>query len=249
MAEVYRCRVQGARAPPSVGLRYGAAAPFGREYGDPMRSLPLCVLAWALAGVAAEPGSEETSSELPDFSGELGRAPLSAWEALDLLAPRAAWDLSVHVNYSTVAHFGELPWVGFGLGLAWGRIFGVHRLGAGLRLNLEGPVPIYFSSSLEPQVQWDAILGGVQVGASLGPALLLHTRALALGSSNTLGVAPMAAVRVGWSQRWRRASRRFFVVLEPKVRWVAMERVGEAPVDWAPDVGVGIVVGSGRGTQ
>ena len=50
-------------------------------------------------------------------------------------------------------------------------------------------------------------------------------------------VAPTLAVRLGYSEGWSRVSRRFFVVLEPKARWV---RGG-------PELLCSVVIGQGRG--
>lgn len=168
-------------------------------------------------------------------------APMTAWEALEELPPRSAWELGLHMSFGRIAYWWEETpaWVGFGIRGGWGRVFSdSNRLGFGVAANLEGPVPLYYSASLEPQVTWDRVRGGLQLGASVGPSLMLHTILEHSGSKSVFAVSPMAAVRVGYSESWSRIGRRFFALLEPKIRWV----------DGRADYSVALVVGSGAGS-
>ncbi len=166
--------------------------------------------------------------------------PESAWDALRAMPPTSAWELAVHASFGRVgfwAHESE-PFIGIGVRFGWGRLFGEHhRLGVLTALGGEGPCPLYCTVALEPQLSWDHVRGGLQVGASLGPALMLHSKRELLGTQSHLGVSPMVAARVGYSEPWTRAGRRFFVVAEPKVRQIGS----------VTDVLVALVVGSGTG--
>lgn len=163
----------------------------------------------------------------------------SAWEALTRMPPRTAWDAGLHVSLGNIGYWRDEtpPWVGFGLRGGWGRVFGDHRLGAAGTLSVEGPIPLYWSAILEPQATWDVVLKGLALGASVGPALMLHSELETTGMKGVFGVAPSAAFRVGYSEPWSRVGRRFFVHAEPKLRWI---RDG---LDWS----VALVIGSGAG--
>ena len=80
----------------------------------------------------------------------------------------------------------------------------------------------------------DWIDHNIQVGVSVGPALLLHQM---LGEGLFPGAAPAAAVRMGWSQSWTRVGRRLFIVLEPRVRLIGDE----------PQLVGSLIIGQGRG--
>ncbi len=167
-------------------------------------------------------------------------APDSAWEVLQRLPPRYAWEIGFHVAFSRVAYFREEtpPWVGFGLRGGWGRVFASgHRLGAALVFNADGPIPLFWTLSLEPQATWDFIAGNLQLGVSVGPSIQMHNRLELTRTDTVYGLAPMAAVRIGYSDAWTRVGRRFFVVAEPKTRWV------DGVIDWS----IALVVGSGSG--
>ena len=166
--------------------------------------------------------------------------PMTAWEALERMPPRTAWELGLHMSFGRIAYWWEETpaWVGFGVRGGWGRVYeDSNRLGFAVTTNLEGPVPLWYSASVEPQVTWDRVRGGLQLGASLGPSLMLHTMLETSGSKSVFGLSPMAAVRVGYSEPWSRVGRRFFAVLEPKVRLVG-DRI---------DYSAALVVGSGSG--
>lgn len=169
-------------------------------------------------------------------------APMAAWEALEALPPRNAWDVAVQVDYASLAWHQEAPWIGFGVRGGWGRLINPqHRLGIAAGLAVEGPVPIYWSLAVEPQVTWDRVTDGLLIGASVGPSFMLHSRLEDVGTKRTPTVGPMVAARVGYSERWSRAGRRFFAYFEPKLRMMVNDSLPVA--DWS----IALVVGSGRG--
>lgn len=166
--------------------------------------------------------------------------PMDAWEALEQIPPRYAYEAGVHMSYGTIGYWRSHtpPWVGFGIRGVWGRVSrDQNRLGAGLGLNVEGPLPLYFSGSVEPQFAWDRVANGLLLGASAGPSFLWHSMLEIQGPKHSFGVAPMGALRVGYSEPWSKVGRRFYAVLEPKFRWI---RGGG-------DYSVAIIVGSGAG--
>lgn len=166
----------------------------------------------------------------------------ATWEMLEKLPPSHSWDLGLRVGYGPVSYLREETpaWFGFGIRGVWGAHLGElrqHRVGVQAEVVLEGPAPSYFIGGLEPQAAWDMVVGRLTTGASLGGSVLVHSMLTKTGSETGLGVAPIAAVRVGYSQPWSRVTRRLFIVAEPRVRWV----------QGAPDPGVSLVLGSGRG--
>lgn len=166
--------------------------------------------------------------------------PMDAWEALEQIPPRHAYEAGVHMSFGSIGYWRSVtpPWVGFGIRGMWGRVYrDGNRLGAGLGLNVEGPLPLYFSLSAEPQIAWDRVSRGLLLGASVGPSVLWHSTLEIQGAKHAFGVAPMAAVRIGYSEPWSKVGRRFYAVLEPKFRWI---RGGG-------DYSVAIIVGSGAG--
>jgi len=201
----------------------------------------LAILLAASAWLAAPALAQDT----PEASAAAADEPMSAWDALQKLPPRHAWDLALHVSYGRIAHFHDdtTPWIGFGLRGEWGRVWqSGHRLGPALVFNAEGPIPLYWSASLEPQLAWDWIHRKLLLGASVGPSIMFHL-ALELSSTKVVfDLAPMAALRIGYSKPWSRIGRRFFVLLEPKGRWLH-DTNGAGVPDWS----VGLVVGSGSG--
>ena len=164
------------------------------------------------------------------------------WAQLENLPPRLSYEAGVAVSYSDITYWrgNTGPWMGFGLrgGMGWhvGQLK-AHRFGPGLHVGLEGPAPEYFTGAIEPTVAWDYVKGGVYVGAAVGPALLAHSRLTLVGQETTWGLSPMVSARIGWSQPWSRVTRRMYLVLEPKLRWV----------DENPNFGAALVIGSGRG--
>jgi len=84
---------------------------------------------------------------------------------------------------------------------------------------------------------WDHVNHHLQIGASAGPALLLHDHVGLHGSDVAYGVAPSVDFRIGYSEAWSRVQKRMFVVAEPKLRWIAGR----------PNWVLGVVIGSGTG--
>lgn len=167
--------------------------------------------------------------------------PQSAWDALQKMPPRVAMELGLHVGFSTVGYWREQtpPYIAFGIRGGGGRVFADrNRLGGQVVVSAEGPIPTYFSLVVEPAATWDHIAKkGLLVGASVGPALMIHSALELTGSEWFFTVNPMVAARIGYSEQWSRVGRRFYIVLEPKFRWVAA----------GPDIGAAIVLGSGSG--
>ena len=77
----------------------------------------------------------------------------------------------------------------------------------------------------------------------MGPSFMLHSVLEMDGAEMTPKIAPMAAVRVGFSAPWSRLGRRVFTLFEPKVRLLTKD--GEM----RPDLLIAVVVGSGRGVR
>jgi len=204
-----------------------------------LRSLCIGVVL-ALAPLSLARAAEE-EAPLPANEAENEIAPMTAWDVLEQMPPRASYEVGLVMSFGTIAYFADdtPPWVGFGVHAGGGRVFSdQHRLGAALGVQLEGPVPLYYSASVEPQATWDYIAGKrLQVGASVGPALMLHSELETIGSKNKFTINPMVAFRVGYSEGWSRVGRRFFALLQPKLRWI----------DARPDFSVGLIVGSGNG--
>ncbi len=164
------------------------------------------------------------------------------WAELENLPPRASYDLAVNVSYGDITYWRSKtgPFLGFGIETGWGKHIGESRrdrIGAAVGLVLEGPAPAFFTVALEPQATWDRVSNGLLLGASVGPTLLLHSEFTRTGQLSKLGFTPMVSARVGWSQPFSRVSRRMFVVVEPKLRYIAD----------LPNFGAAIVVGSGEG--
>jgi hypothetical protein len=90
---------------------------------------------------------------------------------------------------------------------------------------------------------WDRVGGNVLVGASVGPSLLIHSSQATVRTETDVMLAPMVAVRVGYSKPFSRLGRRFYVVAEPKARWLSGGRNLNPQLDW----GAVLLVGSGRG--
>lgn len=196
-----------------------------------MRTCVMGVFAGALFGVPAAAQDVEESE------------PMTAWEALERMPPRASYEIALHMSYGNIAYWAEEnpPWVGYGFRFGWGRVFSdSNRLGVAGVLNVEGPVPLYYSVSLEPAFAWDWVSNfGLQLGASVGPAFMVHSELLVVGSKQTFTINPMVSARVGYSERWTRLGRRFFAALEPKFRYIQEVK--------RPDLSVAFVIGSGNG--
>lgn len=166
---------------------------------------------------------------------------------LERIPPRFSYEFGVHASYGTIATFIDavpFGWVGLGLRAGWGKNFGRNRIGPGLVLAFEGPIPIHWSFALEPQVQWDHVtLKGFAVGASVAPSLLVNTGDNKGTTETSTHFAPALAFRIGYSETWSRVGRRFFIYLEPRLRYV----VGAEDTRQALNPLVAIVIGSGRG--
>ena len=166
-------------------------------------------------------------------------APAPVLFKLDRMPPKFSYDFAIHASFGDVTYFRTQvpPWVGFGFRGAWGRNFGVGRVGFQVTAAIEGPVPIHYSASLEPAASIDYIRNNILIGGSLGVSAMLHAELGKTETEYTPGVAPALGLRIGWSQSWTRVGRRVFVVLEPKVRYI----------DGALGPTVSVVVGAGRG--
>ncbi len=191
--------------------------------------------AWLGVALAAEP-TVPAPSDKPEATEDL-------WQLLENMPPRASWDLAAAIGFTEITHFRDqvTPWIGFGFRAGWGKHLGElrnHRLGVGFSVSVEGPLPEYFTLAIEPSATWDYVHPkGLALGASLGPAILAHSHMALTKQEWTPGVAPSAAVRIGWSKPFSRVLRRLFVTVEPKVRWM----------DGRINPGVYVVVGTGSG--
>lgn len=161
----------------------------------------------------------------------------------DRLPPRVSTEFGVVVSYGTITYWRDQvpPWVGFGFRGGWGKhvgATGAQRLGITGALTAEGPVGVHSTFATDLHGTWDYVSPGqLMVGAGLGPAFLAHSRSDTVGGEWAFGVAPSAAIRLGWSQTYTRVGRRVFIVLEPKLRYVAD----------ALNPLVGLTIGSGKG--
>jgi len=187
---------------------------------------PLALLAALTVTAVAQSDDDGLPPELPPI--ELHRVP-----------PDFSWEVGVHVSFGDITYWREEvpPWIGLGLRGGWGRHWGLTRIGAGLAFGVEGPAPVHYSAYLEPTATWDWTSSGLFLGLSAGPSFLVHGTSSTVRESTTLGIAPLAAVRLGWSQGWSRIGRRLFFLLEPKARIIAGR--------FNPSVA--LVIGTGRG--
>jgi len=159
---------------------------------------------------------------------------------IDRIPPSTSYEFAVQVSYGQVSYFRDTvpPWVGFGLRGAWGKNFGLHRIGGQLSFTSEGDMGIHTLLVTEPAVAYDVVTPfGLQLGVSGGPALMYWSDNSTQINERAFGVGPSVAARVGWSQTWTRVGRRLFVFAEPKLRIAG----GSA------DVLVAVAVGSGAG--
>jgi len=190
-------------------------------------------LALTSSGWAAE-SSELPPPDLPEIT-------------LESVPPRFSYEFALGFGFHELTYWRDevSTWMGLGVQGAWGRNLGAHRVGVGLSFVTEGPIPIHMTLALEPALRWDWVNHGVQLGASVGPAVLLHHTSSTVLEETVLGVAPVAALRAGYSQGWSRVGRRLFVLIEPKVRFIQMPEDHEVSYRFNPSVA--LVVGSGRG--
>lgn len=151
-----------------------------------------------------------------------------------------AWDVGIHASYGMRVQFpGEPPWLGIGARVAWGKMYGDHRVGFGFTFAAEGEPAVKWSNIFTPSFQWDLVTPkGFLIGANLGPALMVDVQLTGgYGYDTSVGIAPELAVHLGWSQRFSLIAKRFYVALEPKLRIV----------DGKPEFVGALVLGSGKG--
>ena len=181
-----------------------------------------------------------TSSANPAVAAKMAKdeAPLSRVE-LRHIPPRFSYDLGIQFGYGEITYWKEeVPaWATLGFAMAWGKHFDSHRIGMGFAFVAEGPIPVHSSVFFEPSARWDAVLGWLQIGASVGPGVSFHHAQRTVVHESKWDVGPVGSLRVGWSQPYTRLGRRLHVVLEPKVRLV----------DGRMNPTVAVFVGSGRG--
>ena len=158
------------------------------------------------------------------------------------IPPRFSWDVALMPSFGMQPQFVDTPpWLGLGFRAAWGRHFKAHRVGAAFGFSVEGALSVQWSNNFEPQAVWDYVgKKHLWLGASLGLDLQLNVD-IPPGSSRGVRYgfipAPLAAVRLGYSQYWSLISRRFFVGIEPRLRIIGDQ----------PAFGVAIAIGSGVG--
>lgn len=176
-----------------------------------------------------------TSLSLPAFAqAELPEV------RLDRVPPTYSYDLGVQFGMGEVTWWREdIPiWANIGLFGVWGRhLRNGDRMGFGLAAIAEGDIPLHTTLALEPTARWDRVTGKVALGLSVGAALMYHSADKPTGLETATSAAPLIAARLGWSQPFTRVGRRFFVVAEPKLRYM----VGRL----SPSIAVSI--GSGHG--
>lgn len=199
------------------------------------RITPTVPLALWCAATMSTPAWAQTATVVDD---EEAPPPV----VLRHIPPRFSWEFGISVGYGMLTQFPEAPsGIGFGLRAGWGKHFGAHRVGAGLSITFEGAIPVQWSNNFEPAFVWDFIVPdtkGLFLGLSAGPDLILNVDSGATRNLETdFTAAPSLAFRIGYSQPWSLVARRFWVVVEPKVRIIN----GNVNVIGA------IVLGSGNG--
>lgn len=147
-----------------------------------------------------------------------------AWEALRKMPPTWSWEFEMGSGYGDVPAWRRESQAALLMGgrFGFGRHFAnpTHRFGGYFCTSLDGPVPITFAWVLEPGAGWDAVVGRLQVGASVGYALSYNAKNELVGWETTLTSGPALALRLGYSDPWSRVGRRFHVFVEPKVRYL-----------------------------
>ena len=192
-----------------------------------IRNLVLCLtLLGALIATPAQALDDE-GYDLPKV--ELKRIP-----------PQFSWEVGAQIGFGEITYWrDQIGWWGtLGFFGAWGRHFGLHRIGMGLGIVMEGPAPVHMSFGGEPQVRWDWVHNkvGLYLGAAVGPTFFWH-HAQTKVVENDFRISPMGSFRIGWSQPWTRVGRRLFFAVESKLRYVR----------GAPNPTFAIMIGSGRG--
>jgi hypothetical protein len=172
-------------------------------------------------------GAQEVVTELPEVK-------------LERIPPQYSYDIGLQLGVAELTYFREEvpPWATLGVFGSWGyHIRGNDRVGPGLAVIVEGPIPLHTSLSIEPTFRWDRIMGKFSVGAAAGLAIMTHAAWRSSGTEVAVTPNPMLAARIGWSQGWTRVGRRLFIVAEPKARLIS-GRINP---------GISIQVGSGHG--
>lgn len=195
----------------------------------------LCV---ALAVATASPAFAE--DEAPTTEPKVYEQEELAPVVLRHIPPRFSWNVGLAISYGMLPQFDRIPaWAGFGVRGGWGKHFGSHRIGFDIGFMFEGPIAVEWANTLEPAIGWDWIgPTGLFVGASVGPTLSVGTYLTPTQTlENRFDAGPFAAVRIGWSQPWSLVSRRFWVAVEPRFRWIAGQ----------PSVVATLMFGTGNG--
>lgn len=164
------------------------------------------------------------------------------WNRLENLPPRRSGDLALSVGFADITYWREYttPWLAFGIKGGYGTHFGANResrVGFSVGGSLEGPFPEFVTIAFEPMATVDHVHKHLLLGASVGPAVLAHSRLLITGQEWSFGASPQVSLRIGYSQPWSRVARRLFIVAEPKFRYIA------GAVNWS----AAITIGSGSG--
>lgn len=147
---------------------------------------------------------------------------LRADAALPEIPPSQSYEWGLQVSYGSIPHFYPEAWAWPGLGLraSGGWHLGQHRLGGAIGAAVEGEVPVYYNLVASPQLTWDTQVGTTQFGASLGADLLTQGAMGLQDNEWAFTTAPAVALRIGYSEPWSVISRRMFVILEPRVRFI-----------------------------
>ena len=145
-----------------------------------------------------------------------------AWEALKNMPPSWSWDGEMGFGYGDVPAWRRYNahYILMGGRISFGRHLKnpAHRVGGTLVSTLDGPVPITFAWVVEPGLAWDAVVGKVQVGATVGYATSYNANNQLIGWETTFTTGPALSFRVAYSQPWSPVTRRMHVFVEPKVR-------------------------------
>ena len=190
-------------------------------------TLLAATIAMSLLVVPTVASAQEVVTELPEVK-------------LERIPPQFSYDIGMQLGVAEMTYFRDEvpPWATYGVFGSWGyHIRGNDRVGPGLAVVVEGPLPIHTSVAIEPTFRWDRIMGKVNIGASAGVAVMMHAAWRSSGTEIAFTPNPLIAGRIGWSQGWTRIGRRLFIVAEPKLRLVN-KRVSP---------GIAIQVGSGYG--
>ena len=164
------------------------------------------------------------------------------WEPIRIehIPPRTSSELGMTMGWASLPYWkaDDVPsWGAIGFRGGFGGHLGDHRLSGSLGVVIQGPAPVHMTSALEMLGNWDFVSNSAQVGASLGPALLWHSKLQTFGSESAVGLSPVVAARIGWSEPYSAVARRVFAVLEPKLH----------VVEGRPAPSVSVFIGTGMG--